>query len=149
MNGKLDRSKLIRLIHIAKSRLGLSDGDYRAILESTAKKSSCSEMTVLELDGALRTMKMLGFRVKKLETKKSELGWNTSKEQMDYIKGMWELVARNKSDRALYRFINRITGAEHPRFMTEKNAQDVILALRAMMVKAGFNPDYKESVGGK
>ena len=149
MNGKLDRSKLIRLIHIAKNRLGLSDGDYRAILESTSKKSSCSEMTVLELEEVLKVMKSLGFRVKKLETKKSELGWNTSKEQMDYIKGMWELVARNKSDRALYRFINRITGAEHPRFMTEKNAQDVILALRAMMIKAGFNPDYKECVGGK
>ena len=32
-------------------------------------------------------------------------------------------------------------GAAHPRFMTEKGAQDVILALRTMMLKAGFNPD--------
>ena len=32
-------------------------------------------------------------------------------------------------------------GAAHPRFMTEKGAQDVILALRTMMIKAGFNPD--------
>lgn len=144
MNGTLDRSKLIQLIHIAKSQLGLSDGDYRAILESTAKKSSCSEMTALELDGVLRAMKTLGFRVKKLETKTSELGWNTSKEQMDYIKGMWELVARNKSDRALYQFIKRITGAEHPRFMGAAHAQKVITALRKMMADAGLNPDRKE-----
>ena len=49
--------------------------------------------------------------------------------------------AREKTDKALYAFIKRITGAAHPRFMTEKGAQDVISALRTMMVKAGFNPD--------
>lgn len=145
MNGKLDRSKLIQLIHIAKSQIGLSDEDYRAVLESTAKKSSCSDMTLFELDEVLKAMKKLGFRVKKLETKEIEIGWDMSKEQMDYIKGMWELVARNKSDRALYQFIKRITGADHPRFMDATAAQKVILALRKMMADAGLNPDRKEA----
>ena len=145
MNGKTDRSKLIQLIHIAKSQVGLSDEDYRAVLESTAKKSSCSDMTVFELNEVLKAMKKLGFRVKKLETKENEIGWDTSKDQLNYIKGMWELVARNKSDRALYRFIKRITGADHPRFMGAAEAQKVILALRKMMVNAGLNPDRKEA----
>lgn len=145
MNGKLNRSKLIQLIHIAKSQIGLTDEDYRAVLESTAGKSSCSDMTVFELDEVLKAMKKLGFRVKKLETKEIELGWDTSKEQMDYIKGMWELVARDKSDRALYRFIKRITGSDHPRFIGAAEAQKVILALRKMMVNAGLNPDRKEA----
>lgn len=145
MNGKTDRSKLIQLIHIAKSQVGLSDEDYRAVLESTAKKSSCSDMTVFELNEVLKAMKKLGFRVKKLETKENEIGWDTSKEQLNYIKGMWELVARDKSDRALYRFIKRITGADHPRFMGAAEAQKVILALRKMMVNAGLNPDRKEA----
>ena len=145
MNGKMDRSKLIQLIHIAKSQVGLSDEDYRAVLESTAKKSSCSDMTVFELNEVLKAMKKLGFRVKKLETKENEIGWDTSKEQLNYIKGMWELVARDKSDRALYRFIKRITGADHPRFMGAAEAQKVILALRKMMVNAGLNPDRREA----
>ena len=145
MNGKTDRSKLIQLIHIAKSQVGLSDEDYRAVLECTAKKSSCSDMTVFELNEVLKAMKKLGFRVKKLETKGNEIGWDTSKEQLNYIKGMWELVARDKSDRALYRFIKRITGADHPRFMGAAEAQKVILALRKMMVNAGLNPDRKEA----
>lgn len=145
MNGRLDRSKLIQLIHIAKAQVGLSDGDYRAVLESTAKKSSCSSMTVSELDEVLRAMKKLGFHVKKMETKEVELGWDTSREQMDYIKGMWELVARDKSDRALYKFIKRITGASHPRFMGAAEARKVILALRKMMADAGLNPDRKEA----
>ena len=139
---KLDRSKLIQLIHVAKKEIGLSDEDYRAILESSAKKSSCSNMNVFELDEVLKTMNKLGF--KKLETKESEVGWNTSRVQMDYIKGMWELVARDKSERALYRFIKRITGADHPRFMGAVEAQKVIIALRKMMTNAGLNPDKKE-----
>ena len=143
--GKIDRSKIIQLIHIAKSQIGLSDEDYRAVLESTTKKSSCSDMTVFELNEVLKAMKKLGFRVKKLETKENEIGWDTSKEQLNYIKGMWELVARDKSDRALYRFIKRITGADHPRFMGAAEAQKVILALRKMMVNAGLNPDRREA----
>lgn len=149
MNGRLDRSKLIQLIHIAKAQVGLSDDDYRAVLETTTKKSSCSEMTLSELDDTLKAMKKLGFRVKKLETKEIEIGWDTSKEQMDYIKGMWELVARYKSDRALYNFIKRITGASHPRFMDATAAQKVILALRKMMADAGLNPDHKENANDK
>ena len=115
MKGMIGRAKIIQLIHIAKAQIGLSDEDYRAVLESTAKKSSCSEMTLSELDDTLKAMKKLGFRVKKLETKEIEIGWDTSREQLDYIKGMWELVAREKTDRALYSFIKRITGVSHPR----------------------------------
>ena len=143
--GKIDRSKIIQLIHIAKSQIGLSDEDYRAVLESTAKKTSCSKMTLFELNEVLKAMKKLGFKVKKLETREEEIGWDASKAQMDYIKGMWERVARDKSDRALYKFIKRITGADHPRFMTAKDSQKVIIALRKMMADAGLNPDRKES----
>jgi len=145
----LDRSKIIQLIHIAKSQIGLSDEDYRAVLESTAKKSSCSEMSVFELNEVLKAMKKLGFKVKKMETREEEIGWDTSRAQMDYIRGMWELVARDKSERALYRFIKRITDADHPRFMGAVEAQKVILALRKMMVGAGLNPDYKENGNDK
>ena len=142
---KLDRSKLIQLIHVAKKEIGLSDEDYRAILESTAKKSSCSEMSVFELNEVLKAMKKLGFKVKKMETREEEIGWDTSRAQMDYIRGMWELVARDKSERALYRFIKRITGADHPRFMGAVEAQKVILALRKMVMNTGLNPDRKEA----
>lgn len=144
MKEKNGRSKIIQLIHIAKSQIGISEEDYRAVLESTAKKTSCSEMSLFELDEVLKAMKKLGFKVKKLETKDNEIGWDASKEQMNYIKGMWELVARDKSDKALYNFIKRITGAAHPRFMRSANSQKVIVALRNMMVTAGMNPDRKE-----
>lgn len=140
----MDRIKLIQLIHIAKSRLGLSDEDYRIVLEGVAKKQSCSDMSIFELEQVMKAMKKLGFQVKKLEAKEKELGWDTSMKQMNYIKGMWELVARDKTERTLYRFIKKITGASHPRFMGASQAQKVILALRKMMETIGLNPDKKE-----
>ncbi|WP_147613918.1 regulatory protein GemA [Treponema pectinovorum] len=144
---KNEKSKTIQLIHIAKAKLGLSDEDYREILSSVTKKSSCSDMSLFELNKVLGAMKQLGFSVIKPEAKDIELGWDTSKKQMDYIKGMWQLVARDKRDRALYSFINRIAGVRHPRFMDEIGAQKVIIALRKMMENAGLNPDYKEGYG--
>ena len=140
MQGKMNKGRFIKLIHIAKAQLALCDEDYRAIVESVSGKTSCSELTLFELEHVLKAMKKLGFRVKKLAVKDEELG-RTSAAQLEYIKGMWELVARIKTDKALYAFIKRITGAAHPRFMTENDAQNVISALRTMMVKAGFNPD--------
>ena len=149
MQGKMNKGRFIKLIHIAKAQLALCDEDYRAIVESVSGKTSCSELTLFELEQVLKAMKKLGFKFKRLETKENEVGWDTSKEQMDYIKGMWKLVARDKSERALYRFIKKITGADHPQFMNATAAQKVIIALRKMMVGAGLNPDYKENGNDK
>ena len=129
---KPDRKKTIQLIHIAKAQLGLSDADYRAVLESSAGKSSCSEMSLAELGEGFAAMKRLGFRTRRLAANDGEVGWDASKKQMDYIKGLWERVAYEKTDAALYKFIKRITGAENPRFARRRDLQKVIIALRTM-----------------
>jgi hypothetical protein len=54
---------------------------------------------------------------------------------------MWELAARNKSEAALNAFIKRIARVSHIRFLDIHTAQNVILALRDMMEKAGYDPD--------
>lgn len=139
---KNKKQQLVQLIHIAKGKIGLSEADYRELLESVTGKQSCSDMSLPELDKTLGAMKQLGFSVKQMPVKEIEVG-RASAEQLEYIKGMWEVCARIKTDKALYRFIERITGAEHPRFMDEKGAQKVITALRQMMAKSGHNPDIK------
>ncbi len=145
MANRIDRTKIIQLIHVAKRDLGLSSEDYKAVLESVSGKTSCADMSLFELDAVLGAMKKLGFKVKKLKVKENEIGWDTSEKQMAYIKGLWELSAQNKSDEALYKFIRRITGAAHPRFMTADGAKKVIIALRKMTAAKGLNPDRKEA----
>jgi hypothetical protein len=77
---------------------------------------------------------------KKAPPQAEEIG-GANPEQLSYIKGMWELVARNKTEGALGAFIKRIARVDAVRFLGVKEAQKVITALRAMMVKAGYDPD--------
>ena len=138
---KIDRrKKLIQLIHVAKSKLQMSDGDYRALLAGIGGKTSSAELTVAELEQVLRAMKSLGFTVKKLPVTELDRGL-ASDAQLAYIKGMWELVSREKTERSLNRFVRRITGAVHLRFLNVYSAQKVTLALRSMMIDAGYDPD--------
>ena len=135
------RQKLIKLIHIAKSKLQLSDERYRAIIEGVGNgKSSCRELTIEQMESVMKSMKALGFSVKKLPVKDVDRG-RASEAQLEYIKGLWELCARVKTEDALRSFVKRITYSDHLRFMTRESATKVILALRDMAFKAGFDPD--------
>jgi hypothetical protein len=133
--------KLIQLIHIGRNKLALTDDAYRALLRGVSGKESCSVMTIPELDRALKAIKSAGFRVeKKMPLKEEEIGM-ANPEQLSYIKGMWELAARIKTEAALNAFIKRIAHVDDIRFLGVKEAQKVITALRAMMGKAGYDPD--------
>jgi len=140
-NPQTMRKKLIQLIHVAKGKLALSDDEYRAILMGASGKDSCSDMTILELEKAMKAIRRAGFRVnKRLPLRKEEIGLAT-KEQLLYIKGMWELAATYKTEKALDAFIRRVAKVDSIRFLDVYAAQKTILALRAMMVKAGYDPD--------
>lgn len=137
------KAKLIQLIHIGKNKLGLTDDDYRTFIESLTGEKSCSDMNVFQLEEVLKKMKKLGFRIKKMPLRKNEIG-RASAAKLRYIKGMWEVCARVKTDVALNNFIKRITGVANIKWLDDPNAQKVILALRKMMIQGGYNPDTKE-----
>jgi hypothetical protein len=142
------RKKLIQLVHIGKAKMGLTDDGYRAFLGGICGKDSAADMSIRQLETALRVMRKNGFAGKPRRVMPEEKGGATL-EQLEYIKGMWQKCARNKTDRALLAFVNRIAHVKHLRFLTVETAQKVILALRDMMVKAGFDPDSSEPLGGK
>jgi phage gp16-like protein len=140
------RKKLIQLVHVGRSKLGWDDAAYRAFLSGVCGKESAADMTVRELNAALAAMRKAGFvsrpgRVKPVETGRA------SAEQLEYIKGMWQVCARNKEEYALLKFVKRIAHVDAFRFLTVRSAQDVILALRDMMTKAGYDPDTSEKPG--
>ncbi|MDR1252383.1 MAG: regulatory protein GemA [Treponema sp.] len=142
---KTSKKKLIQLIHIGKAKLGMDDGAYRAFLEGTAGKQSCADMTERQLAAVLRAMRRNGFSQTPRRVKPQEQG-AAHATQLEYIKGMWQKCARNKSDEALLAFVYRITGVKALRFLTVETARKVILALRDMMAKAGFDPDTSEAL---
>ncbi|MDR2942795.1 MAG: regulatory protein GemA [Treponema sp.] len=140
------KKKLIKLVHIGKAKLGFDDEAYRAFLEGVCGKNSSSGMTVRELEKTLKSMRSLGFNQIPNRVQHEEKGGATLA-QLEYIKGMWAVCARNKSDAALLAFVDRVTRVKALRFLTVETARDVILALREMMFKAGFDPDTSEKLG--
>lgn len=58
--------KQIQLIHIAKSQLGLTEANYRAIIagRSSGKKESSADLTYAEADAVIDYMIKQGFRIK-------------------------------------------------------------------------------------
>jgi hypothetical protein len=141
------RNKLIQLIHIGKGKMALTDDAYRAFVEGVTGKSSCKDMTERQLEAVLRSMRSNGFDLSPNRVRPQEQGM-ASIAQLEYIKGMWQKCARNKNEAALIAFVNRIAGVKSLRFLTVETAQKVILALRDMMTKAGFDPDTSEALDG-
>lgn len=58
----MTKPQLIRLIHVAKGKLGLDDETYRAKLQATVGKTSCSQMTYDELKTVYQTFQDAGFK---------------------------------------------------------------------------------------
>lgn len=55
------RAKLIQLIHIGKSKLGLDDELYRQMLHSVTGVESCSAMNLAQLEAVLKHLHSKGF----------------------------------------------------------------------------------------
>lgn len=142
------RKKLIQLVHVGKSNLNWDDAAYRAFLQGEWGKESAADMTVGELESALKAMRKAGFASKPRRVRPEEKGRATTA-QLEYIKGMWAVCARNKSDEALLAFVKRIAHIDALRFLDVASARQVILALRDMMAKAGFDPDTSEAASEK
>jgi len=140
------RARLVTLIHVGKAKLGLSDDGYRALLEGCAGKTSAADMSGTELLSVLGAMRQAGFvpsgagQGRSLAARPENIG-SLTEDEVSYIKGMWSLVARVKTEAALNSFIKRLTGVDDIRFVPRRKRLAVIIPLRAMMVKAGYDPD--------
>ncbi|MDR0639532.1 MAG: regulatory protein GemA [Spirochaetaceae bacterium] len=137
------RKNLIRLVHTGKVKLGWDEDTYRAFLWGVCGKETAADMSVRELCDAANGMRRAGFAEKALRVRPEERGRATLS-QLEYIKGMWAVCARNKSGRALGAFVRRIAHVDAMRFLTVETARNVILALRDMMEKAGYDPDTSQ-----
>lgn len=140
------RKRLVTLVHVGKGKLGLDTDEYRDLLEYATGKTSAATMNVTELEAVLDAMKKLGFvasgagRGRSLEVRPENIGGATPR-QVYYIKGLWALASRAKSEESLRALILRIAGVDDIRFIPKGKASSVILALRDITKKAGYDPD--------
>ena len=56
---KTKRTRLISIIHQQKKKAGLSDEEYRSIIFTETRETSCSQCTIFQLEQVYRTLNRL------------------------------------------------------------------------------------------
>lgn len=134
------------LIHVAKKQCGLDETAYRALLGGAAGIDSAREIEHEDqFRAVMDAFAALGFESWKSQgTASSRPVWNgqwgCSAAKQAKIEVMWKQVARTPNGRALRAFIARIAKVDDPRFLNDTLARKIILALGAMMRRAGLDP---------
>jgi len=147
----------LAIIHVAKKQLGLDDEAYRAILFGAGVASAKDIKTELQFCMVMGAFLRLGFLPSrhggqnKYRSSIPGAPGMISRRQEYYIKGLWSLASRVKDEASLRRMIKRIGKVDDISFLSRRSASAVILALRDICWKAGFNPDKEENyaVDGK
>ena len=131
---------LIKLIHVAKTKLGLEDDVYRDILESTTGKTSSKLLTPAQLEAVLDRLKQLGFEVESNKTGVKNLADDA---QSKLIRHLWLQLyhagqVKNGSEKALAKFIENRVKVSALQFLSTESADMVINHLRQWCKRCGI-----------
>ena len=131
---------LIKLIHVAKTKLGLDDDVYRDILESTTGKTSSKLLTPAQLEAVLDRLKQLGFEVESNKTGVKNLADDA---QSKLIRHLWLQLyhagqVKNGSEKALAKFIENRVKVSALQFLSTESADMVINHLRQWCKRCGI-----------
>lgn len=134
-------TKLIQLIHVGKTQLGLDDELYREVLENTTGKTSSKLLTVQQLEAVLDRMKQLGFEVE--AKNKSGVKNLADDAQSKLIRHLWLQLhnagqVRNSSEKALAKFVENKVGVSALQFLSSHHAGMIIDHLRQWCKRCGI-----------
>lgn len=111
------KARLIKLIHVAKSQLAMTDNEYRALLANSSQgKTSSTKLSIAQLEIVLRQMKAQGFQVAVATTGGKIFQQNQSAQQRK-IRSLWlELhdmgVVRSPAESALNAYCVKYGGED-------------------------------------
>ena len=128
------RGILIKLIHIAKRDLGLTDETYQDILYVATKQTSCSKLSIEQLHVVIERLKEKGFRVKAKDGVRNPA-------QINLILKLWQDLAaagaiNDGSRNALNAYIKRMTaqkngiGIDSIDWLDSDNASHIVECLK-------------------
>ncbi|ENX58169.1 MULTISPECIES: gp16 family protein [Acinetobacter] len=132
---------LIKLIHVAKTKLGLDDDVYRDILKSTTGKDSSKLLTPAQLEAVLDRLKQLGFAV--VPKNKDDIKNLASDSQSKLIRHLWLQLheaghVKNGSEKALAQFVENRVEVSALQFLSSKHADMIINHLRQWCKRCGI-----------
>ncbi|MCH7357311.1 regulatory protein GemA [Acinetobacter sp. NIPH 1958] len=135
------KANLIKLIHVAKTKLGLDDDVYRDILKSTTGKDSSKELNLAQLDAVLDRLKQLGFSVE--PKNKDDFKNLASDSQSKLIRHLWIQLhesgqVKSGTEKSLAKFVENRVGVSALQFLSTQHADMVINHLRQWCKRCGI-----------
>lgn len=136
------RRAMLAKVHLAAKELGLSEGDYRAVLERVAGASSAAALDERALDRALSEFRRLGWKPARASGRRPAADHPSARKARALWISLGQLgVIRDSSDPALEAFARRQLGCERLQWADQAMAYKLIEALKAMAERAGWRQD--------
>lgn len=125
--------KQLSLVHVAKTKLGLTDDDYHAILRQIANVESSHNLDNIGFTLVMEHFERLGFKSSFRARSYGERPGMASSQQVEMIRGLWrEFTDGAGTDTTLGTWLERSFKVSALRFVTRDQASKAITALKAM-----------------
>jgi phage gp16-like protein len=134
--------KKISLLHVAKSRLGLSDENWRDVLRNVAGVGSSRELDDAGFDAVMLHFERMGFKSDFGQRNMGNRVGKASPAQVEKIRALWsEYTAGAGNDAQLGRWLSRQFKISALRFLDSGQAHKAIGALSVMIAKRRGDDD--------
>lgn len=130
----LDRRQLA-IVHVAANQLGLSEAEYRAVLQAAAGVDSSKDLTPAGFAAVMLAFERLGFTSHGTRRKTSTAEGMATPAQIAYIEAMWRRWHGRADAAGLRRWLHAKFHVSDLRFATVPTAQKAIEGLRAMLAR--------------
>lgn len=126
--------KRIALLHVAKKQLSMSDDDYRALLNRVAGVNSSTLLTAEAFERLMLELKRLGFTSSSASKQFGQRPGMASPAQIALMRQLWRRYYKDddRNEVALNRWLFKFHGVSALRFIDEKKANAVLVALKRM-----------------
>jgi len=137
-------NKALARIHILKKEAGLDDDQYRVLLggygvasstefsEKQAETFSRFLQDYIDRNNTDSNQHRHGWGKNKYEYLRGRQGDFADPQQLRMIEAIWREVARNPSDQALQKFLQRQTGVKNITWLKKTHVEVVLTALKVM-----------------
>ena len=127
--------KQLSLLHAGRRQLGLSDGDYRAILMEAAGAASARDLDTDGLAAVVRRFEAMGFTLRGPRRYGPRAGM-ASDAQIARLRALWaQYTAGAGDDASLGTWLARTFQVSHVRFLRMSVARQAITALQSMVAR--------------
>lgn len=125
--------KKIALIHVGKSRLGLTETDYRKLLRMIGGVDSSKELSNDTFAELMRCFKLLGFESDVARSAYGDRPGMATPPQVLLVRFLWEKFTGRFDERELNHWLEHYFGVSSLRFANHDTIGKALTALKRMV----------------